>query len=563
VGEVTEPRSAMKRATGSASERRRTEEDGSAETRRTGARDGGAAALQRAVGNQTVQRLGERGALTPSDDGAEREAERRADRVVRASRSRDGESDGTDSAGSGSGQSVAGPGAVHTGLPGLGSGRPLPDADREFFEPRFGREFDDVRIHTGSAATEAAEAVNARAFTYGNHVVFNEGEYDTETPGGKRLLAHELAHVAQSTSGRTRIQRQGQGSVVDLPETTVEADLVPIRKDGQVQYVEPERAAATAEKWAGRIEEEMQAVHSTMDAHARYLENKSESFGMALSLSLAEIFAGNFEGSPPARMWGPPMNHLMTALKAIKVQEPMDLDEAEREYRKAAEAYEAAKERFWEFETSTMQTGSSRVVSTLAFTRDASFVIVSTYVTVQTGGAAGTTTVGGVTAKGTTWGALSMAGLKTTGEAAQESTEYAVGLDDELPSLTSLGKTFVLEFALGYVGGKLNEKVVDALVATPQKELAEEFGEQLAKKLVGNKQFAAEVVADFVETSVFADTINTVVDHVYNSYANQSMKGRTLLEKIAENFLSAKPFRHFLLKQVGHGTNRRLPEPDG
>lgn len=90
-----------------------------------------------------------------------------------------------------------------------GGGQPLPSSLRNFFEPRFGRGFGDVRIHTGPPA-ESASAINARAFTLGNDVVFAPGEYSPETRSGKKLLAHEPAHVVQQRGAETVIQRQPQ-----------------------------------------------------------------------------------------------------------------------------------------------------------------------------------------------------------------------------------------------------------------------------------------------------------------------------------------------------------------
>ena len=53
-----------------------------------------------------------------------------------------------------------------------GKGEPLPEATRNYFEPRFGADFSDVRIHAGSEAAKTAESINSRAFTVGNDVVF-------------------------------------------------------------------------------------------------------------------------------------------------------------------------------------------------------------------------------------------------------------------------------------------------------------------------------------------------------------------------------------------------------
>ncbi len=83
-----------------------------------------------------------------------------------------------------------------------GGGRPLSGSERTFFEPRFGYSFSNVRIHTGSHASETAKSVNAKAFTLGKDVVFGAGEYAPETKEGKKLLGHELTHVVQQ-NGRS------------------------------------------------------------------------------------------------------------------------------------------------------------------------------------------------------------------------------------------------------------------------------------------------------------------------------------------------------------------------
>lgn len=76
------------------------------------------------------------------------------------------------------------------------SGRPLDAATRDFMEPRFGRDFSAVRLHTGAQAARSAAAVGASAYTVGHHVVM-AGDYTAEAPATRRLLAHELTHVVQ------------------------------------------------------------------------------------------------------------------------------------------------------------------------------------------------------------------------------------------------------------------------------------------------------------------------------------------------------------------------------
>ncbi len=91
-------------------------------------------------------------------------------------------------------------------------GQPLAPATRAFMEPRFGHDFSQVRAHTDTEATTSAQAVNARAFTVGQDIVFGPGEYRPESIAGKWMLAHELAHVVQQNSpayhAPVKVQRQ-------------------------------------------------------------------------------------------------------------------------------------------------------------------------------------------------------------------------------------------------------------------------------------------------------------------------------------------------------------------
>jgi len=78
-----------------------------------------------------------------------------------------------------------------------GKGVPLSRETKSFFNPRFGHDLSDVRIHTDSNSNDLAQSINARAFTKGNHIVFNKGEYNPQSTNGKRLLGHELTHILQ------------------------------------------------------------------------------------------------------------------------------------------------------------------------------------------------------------------------------------------------------------------------------------------------------------------------------------------------------------------------------
>ena len=69
-----------------------------------------------------------------------------------------------------------------------GPGQPLPAGLRSELEPRFGRDFTLVLLHTDARAL---------AYTVGREVVFAPRQYAPQTPSGRRLIAHELTHVAQ------------------------------------------------------------------------------------------------------------------------------------------------------------------------------------------------------------------------------------------------------------------------------------------------------------------------------------------------------------------------------
>jgi len=78
-----------------------------------------------------------------------------------------------------------------------GAGQPLDRGTRALMESRFGQDFSAVRVHSDAAAAHSAHAVNALAYTVGQHVVFGSGQYTPGSHSGQRLLAHELAHTVQ------------------------------------------------------------------------------------------------------------------------------------------------------------------------------------------------------------------------------------------------------------------------------------------------------------------------------------------------------------------------------
>ncbi len=94
-------------------------------------------------------------------------------------------------------------------------GRSLDISTRTFMEPRFGQDFSDVRVHTDPRAAQSARAVNALAYAVGRDVVFGAGQYAPRTDSGRKLLAHELAHVVQQRDRPVAMQRKA--AIGELP----------------------------------------------------------------------------------------------------------------------------------------------------------------------------------------------------------------------------------------------------------------------------------------------------------------------------------------------------------
>jgi hypothetical protein len=88
------------------------------------------------------------------------------------------------------------------------TGEPLPPTLRNEMEKRFQWDFSNVRLHHDDSAGRSAREVGALAYTVGQHIVFRPDKFVPETDVGRRLIAHELAHVTQQAAGQIRLQRQ-------------------------------------------------------------------------------------------------------------------------------------------------------------------------------------------------------------------------------------------------------------------------------------------------------------------------------------------------------------------
>jgi len=92
-----------------------------------------------------------------------------------------------------------------------GRGVHLDRSVQSLMQSRLGADFSDVRIHTDGNAVHLNRLLNAKAFTVGNNIYFNQGLYQPDSPTGKHLLAHELTHTIQQGRSHAAIQRKPLG----------------------------------------------------------------------------------------------------------------------------------------------------------------------------------------------------------------------------------------------------------------------------------------------------------------------------------------------------------------
>lgn len=111
-----------------------------------------------------------------------------------------------------------------------GTGKKLPTSLQPKLENAFGTNFGGVRIHDNHAANQLSTSIQAKAFTTGQNIFFNKGEYQPASYKGQELIAHELTHVVQQ-NGNT-INRKPETSDQNTLNISQSPDNVVQRKFG-------------------------------------------------------------------------------------------------------------------------------------------------------------------------------------------------------------------------------------------------------------------------------------------------------------------------------------------
>lgn len=74
---------------------------------------------------------------------------------------------------------------------------------------RFRADLSAVRVHSDPVAIAATRAAGARAMTHGSHIAVDPAHWRHDGPASERLLAHELSHVLQFSSGNGTVATRG------------------------------------------------------------------------------------------------------------------------------------------------------------------------------------------------------------------------------------------------------------------------------------------------------------------------------------------------------------------
>jgi hypothetical protein len=116
------------------------------------------------------------------------------------------------------------------------TGQRIDSAARLFLEPRLGQDFSQVRVHIDAKAADSALALNAMAYTVGQHVVFGKGHYAPGTRDGRQLLAHELTHVMQQSQdlGVSNVQ-SNLGGLMNQPGVASSTQALGVTSSVQMQ----------------------------------------------------------------------------------------------------------------------------------------------------------------------------------------------------------------------------------------------------------------------------------------------------------------------------------------
>jgi hypothetical protein len=177
----------------------------------------------------------------------------------------------------------------------LSPGRPLEPSLRASMESTFRHDFSRVRMHADSPAHASAAGLRAAAYTVGPHVAFARDAYDPASEAGRRLIAHELAHVVQQSRGHGR-----SGEAEAEREAAQVADRAAAGRDAEPVRATPVRIARQPATATAERELEVEAVEVGGKSYVLY-QTEVRTGG---SSSWLANNPGNMDYTPDLVEWG-------------------------------------------------------------------------------------------------------------------------------------------------------------------------------------------------------------------------------------------------------------------
>ncbi len=388
-------------------------------------------------------------------------------------------------------------------------GQPLDHTTRAFMEPRFGHDFGDVRVHTDPHAAESACAVNALAYTVGNHIAFGTGQYQPHSGAGRRLLAHELAHTVQQENANRKAPTQFE-MVVGADSSTAEFEAHQVAHDVMMQQtidtwavVDPDvlqrQATPNTTTYTIKLEmppspaeqrqnlpreEALKVLRIFLRRVGGYIEAGEYGHDDLINARKEQRIVGavsSFFGGrtiPPREIWNQPRKSLAVAQQAV--DEGL-IDEATRWLQTSAK-----EARDCHLQVIEYREGSISGAERAEFALEVVQVAAAATVTIGTGGTAGVFVGAG-------YGALQ--------NVARQGSELYLGLRDRIDWA---GITFDALFGLvtGYLGGKLGNYAFARLLKQPevaalgQKVLAHTVSDLISGRISSILQTAGRTVFD-------------------------------------------------------------------
>jgi hypothetical protein len=131
-----------------------------------------------------------------------------------------------------------------------GGGHELDRGVQDKLGAALGFDFSQVKVHASPEADALNRELGAEAFTTGKDIYFRAGAYDPHSSSGQELLAHEMTHVVQQSSG---LAGGGSRMTVNAPDDAYEREADSVARaatsaPGTSQAGDVQRQADTEEE---------------------------------------------------------------------------------------------------------------------------------------------------------------------------------------------------------------------------------------------------------------------------------------------------------------------------